>query len=62
MSKLINCLWFANNDGEEAANYYLDTFNSAPGEHSAKMGDITKNPKASEEVSGRPEGSVMTAE
>jgi predicted 3-demethylubiquinone-9 3-methyltransferase (glyoxalase superfamily) len=62
MSKLITCIWFSNNDGEEAANYYIDTFNSAPGDHTAKMGDITKNPKASEEVSGRPEGSVMTAE
>lgn len=62
MSKLITCIWFANNDGEDAANYYIDTFNSAPGSHQAKMGDITKNPKASEEVSGRPEGSVMTAE
>lgn len=62
MSKLITCLWFANNNGEEAVKYYLDTFNSAPGEHSAKMGDITKAPKASEEVSGRPEGSVLTAE
>lgn len=62
MSKLITCLWFVNNDGEEAANYYVDTFNSAPGEHSASMGDITKAPKASEEVSGRPEGSILTAE
>ncbi len=62
MSKLITCIWFAGNDGEEAANYYIDTFNSALGEHSAKMGDITKAPKASEEVSGRPEGSVLTAE
>lgn len=62
MSKLITCIWFAGNDGEEAAKYYIDTFNSAPGDHSAKMGDITKSPKASEEVSGRPEGSVMTAE
>lgn len=62
MSKLINCLWFTKNDGEEAANYYIDTFNSAPGEHSAKIGDITKAPKTSEEVSGRPEGSVLTAE
>ena len=26
------------------------------------MGDITKSPKASEEVSGRPQGSVLTAE
>lgn len=62
MSRLITCLWFANNDGEEAAKYYIDTFNSAPGEHVAKMGDITKSPKASEEVSGRPEGSILTAE
>lgn len=62
MSKLITCIWFANNDGEEAANYYIDTFNSAPGNHEAKLGDITKAPKASEEVSGRPEGSVLTAE
>jgi predicted 3-demethylubiquinone-9 3-methyltransferase (glyoxalase superfamily) len=62
MSKLITCIWFANNDGEEAAKYYMDTFNSAFGNHSAKMGDITKSPKASEEVSGRPQGSVLTAE
>lgn len=62
MSKLITCIWFANNDGEVAANYYIDTFNSAPGNHEAKLGDITKAPKASEEVSGRPEGSVLTAE
>ena len=62
MSRLITCIWFANNDGEEAANYYIDTFNSEPGDHEAKLGDITKAPKASEEASGRPEGSVMTAE
>jgi predicted 3-demethylubiquinone-9 3-methyltransferase (glyoxalase superfamily) len=62
MSKLITCLWFVNKDGEEAANYYIDTFKSAPGNHEAKLGDITKAPKASEEVSGMPEGSVMTAE
>ena len=62
MSKLITCIWFANNDGEEAIKYYMDTFNSAPGSHQAKSGDITKSPKASEEVSGRPEGSIMTTE
>jgi predicted 3-demethylubiquinone-9 3-methyltransferase (glyoxalase superfamily) len=62
MSKLINCLWFSNNNGEEAAEYYIDTFTKAPGEHSAKMGDITKAPKGMEEVSGKPEGSVLTAE
>lgn len=62
MSKLITCIWFANNDGEDAANFYIDTFNSAPGDHSAKIGDITKAPKASEEISGIPAESVMTAE
>lgn len=62
MSKLIICIWFVNNDGDEAVKYYVDTFNAAPGEHTAAFGDITKSPKAAEEVSGRPEGSVMTAE
>ncbi len=62
MSKLITCIWFVNNNGDEAINYYIDTFNSAPGEHSAKLGDITKTPKEAVEVSGRPEGSIMTAE
>jgi len=62
MSKLITCLWFVNNNGEEAVDYYIDTFNSAPGDHEAKRGDVTRAPKASEEVSGRPEGSVLTAE
>ncbi len=62
MSRLITCIWFAHNNGEEAAQYYIDTFNSAPGKHSASMGDITKSPKAVEEVSGRPEGSVLTVE
>ena len=62
MSKLITCIWFVNNNGDDAVKYYIDTFNSAPGDHEAKPGDITKSPKASEEVSGRPEGSIMTAE
>lgn len=62
MSRLITCLWFVNNDGEEASNYYVDTFNAAPGNHEGKRGDITKAPKASEVVSGRHEGSILTAE
>ena len=62
MSRLITCIWFAKNNGEEAVNYYLDTFNNAPGDHKATVGDNTKSPKASEEVSGIPAGSVMTAE
>lgn len=62
MSKLITCIWFVNNNGEEAINHYIETFNSAPGEHYAKLGDITRAPKTSEEVSGRPEGSILTVE
>lgn len=62
MSKIITCIWFVNNNGEEAVKYYVDTFNSAPGDHTAEYGDITKSPKASEDVSGRPAGSVLTAE
>jgi predicted 3-demethylubiquinone-9 3-methyltransferase (glyoxalase superfamily) len=62
MSKLITCIWFANNDGEEAANYYIETFNAAPGDHKAEIGDITIAPKSSEEISSIPAGSVMTAE
>ncbi len=62
MSRLITCMWFANNNGEEAAQYYIDTFNNAPGDHKAVLGDITKSPKGVEEASGRPEGSVLTAE
>ena len=62
MSRLITCIWLTNRNGEEAVNYYLDTFKNAPGNHEAKLGDITKAPKASEEVSGMPEGSVMTVE
>ncbi len=60
---MTTCIWFVNNNGEEAANYYVETFNSAPGgNHHGKMGDIWKAPKASEEVSGVKVGSVMTAE
>lgn len=65
MSRLITCIWFANNDGEEAINYYIDTFKSAPGNHEAKLGDITRAPKPPEDTEGipfRPEGSVLTAE
>ena len=60
---MINCIWFAQNNGEEAVNYYIETFNSAPGgNHKGQLGDITKVPKASSEISGMTEGSTMTAE
>jgi predicted 3-demethylubiquinone-9 3-methyltransferase (glyoxalase superfamily) len=63
MSRLITCLWFVNNDGQEALEYYIATFNSAPGNHEAARGDVTLAPKLSEEIPGsRPEGSILTAE
>ncbi len=64
MSKLITCIWFANNDGEEAIKYYIDTFNSAPGDHEAKLGDITYAPKEPEfqKVSRKSEGTILTVE
>jgi len=63
MSKITNCIWFVNSNGEEAANYYVETFNSAPGGgHNGKIGDITKAPKSAEEISKIPSGTVMTIE
>lgn len=60
MSKLITCIWFVNNDGADAVKYYVDTFQSVPGNHQAKLEDSTTTPKASENISGRPEGSDLT--
>jgi len=63
MSKLFNCIWFTDKNVEEAINYYVNIFNSAPGgRHVGKMGDITKTTKAGEEASGMPAGMVSTAE
>ena len=62
MSRLITCIWFVNNDGEDAIKYYIDTFQSAPGNHEAKLGDITKASKPAAEIPGRPEGSILTVE
>jgi predicted 3-demethylubiquinone-9 3-methyltransferase (glyoxalase superfamily) len=63
MSRLITCIWFVNNNAEEAINYYVETFKSAPGNHEAARGDITKVPKASKDAPfAMAEGSVLTAE
>lgn len=63
MAKLFNCIWFINNNGEEAVNYYVDTFNSAPGGgHVGTLGDISLTTKAGEEISGIPAGAVSTIE
>ncbi len=62
MSKITNCIWFVNNNGEEAANHYVDTFKSAPGQHEGKITTTQKTPEAAAEISGRPAGSVLTIE
>ena len=55
MSKVVICLWF-DDQAEEAANYYVETFKNA------KINRITKYPKAAERDSGKPAGSVMTVD
>lgn len=60
---MIYCISVAENNGEEAVNYYIETFNSAPcGYNKGQLGDITKVPKASSEVSGMTAGSTMKIE
>jgi predicted 3-demethylubiquinone-9 3-methyltransferase (glyoxalase superfamily) len=61
MQKVTPCLWF-DSEAEEAAKMYVDVFNTAPGsKKTSKVGDIRRYDKAGAEVSGRPEGSVLTA-
>lgn len=55
MHKIVTCLW-VNNEAEEAANYYAETFENC------KITRTIKFPKSAESVSGKPAGSVMTVE
>lgn len=55
MNKVIPHLWF-DDQAEEAAKFYVATFKDA------KLGKITRYPKAAEAVAGKPAGSVMTVE
>lgn len=59
MQKIVPCLWF-DSQAEEAANFYVSVFSKD--DKNAEVLSITKYPKAAEEVSGKPAGSVMTAE
>lgn len=54
MQKINPCLWF-DNRAEEAAKFYVSIFKNS------KVGKITRYGKAGAEVSGRPQGTVMTA-
>jgi predicted 3-demethylubiquinone-9 3-methyltransferase (glyoxalase superfamily) len=55
MKKIIPCLWF-NNQAEEAAHFYASIFPNS------KIGKTDRYDAASAEVSGQPEGSVLTVE
>jgi predicted 3-demethylubiquinone-9 3-methyltransferase (glyoxalase superfamily) len=55
MQKITTCLWF-NTQAEEAANFYVSLFKNS------KIGRILRYDAASAEVSGMPEGSVLTVE
>ena len=53
MRKIIPFLWF-DDKAEEAANYYVSVFRNS------KIRSIARYGKAGAEVSGRPEGTIMT--
>jgi predicted 3-demethylubiquinone-9 3-methyltransferase (glyoxalase superfamily) len=55
MKKMTICLWF-DSQAEEAAKFYTSVFKNS------KIGEIMHYPKATEAVSGKPAGSVMTVE
>jgi predicted 3-demethylubiquinone-9 3-methyltransferase (glyoxalase superfamily) len=53
--KITPCLWF-DTQAEEAARFYVSVFPNA------KLGTISRFAKGGQDVHGKPEGSVMTAE
>jgi predicted 3-demethylubiquinone-9 3-methyltransferase (glyoxalase superfamily) len=52
-------LWF-DHQAEEAANFYVSIFSSAPGGKNSKVGKVAHYGKEAAKVSGRPKGSAMT--
>ena len=62
MNKITICLWFDRN-AEDAANFYVDTFNGNPSkEKGAKIGEILHYGKEGFEIHQMPEGTVLTVE
>ena len=53
--KITPCLWF-DNQAEEAVKFYTSIFKNS------KVGKTSRYDKASSQVSGQPEGSVLTVE
>lgn len=61
MQKIIPFIWL-DHEAEEAAGFYVETFANSPAASGEKteISAIARYDKAGAEVSGRPEGSVMT--
>jgi predicted 3-demethylubiquinone-9 3-methyltransferase (glyoxalase superfamily) len=55
MQKITPCLWF-DDKAEEAVNFYVSIFKDS------KIGRIARYGEAGAEVSGRPQGTVMTVD
>ncbi len=55
MHKIVTHLWY-DTEAEEAAALYVSVFKDAT------LGNVTRYPKAAEEITGKPAGSVMTVE
>lgn len=53
--KIVPCLWF-DNQGEEAAKFYVGIFKNS------KINKISRFGEAGKEIHGRPAGSVMTVD
>lgn len=53
MQKITPCLWFED-QAEEAATFYVSVFKNST------LGNLTRYGEAGAEVSGRPQGSVLT--
>jgi predicted 3-demethylubiquinone-9 3-methyltransferase (glyoxalase superfamily) len=61
MQKIIPCLWF-DDQAEEAANFYVETFSSLGGAaaQDTRIVSTTRYGESGAEASGRPKGTVMT--
>jgi predicted 3-demethylubiquinone-9 3-methyltransferase (glyoxalase superfamily) len=59
MSRITPFLWF-DHQAEEAANFYVSVFSSAPSGKNSKVGKVARYGEEGAKVSGRPKGSAMT--
>jgi predicted 3-demethylubiquinone-9 3-methyltransferase (glyoxalase superfamily) len=59
MPRITPFLWF-DHQAEEAANFYVSVFSSAPGRKNSKVGNVARYGEEGAKVFGRPKGSAMT--